>query len=421
MDPALEVVITGVGVVSPIGIGADAYWDSLCQRASGVRLIRRYDPTGLPVPFGAELLEFDAKQYVKPRKSLKVMCRELQTAFSASALAIEQATIQPGQVDPDRIGTVFGTEMLYGDVREMDDLYKRSVIDGRFRMDQYSAEFASRMNPLWMLKNLPNMSACHVGIALDARGPNNTIVAGDASGLLALIEAARVIQRGAADMIIVGGSSTRVSLTGWTYRGDLQLSRRSQNPEGASRPFDADRDGMVNGEGAAALVLESRASAESRSAPVLASLVGMQTVMAVRRDIATRRDALQRAIRGCLADAATNPARIGHVNAHGLSTIAEDQAEAEAIRAELGDTPVTAPKSYFGNVGAAGPLVELAASILGMQHDQIPPTLNYETPDPRCPVHVIHDRAARGLYKGMMKLSYSTQGQTAGVVLEVRG
>jgi 3-oxoacyl-[acyl-carrier-protein] synthase II len=320
-------------------------------------------------------------------------------------------------VEPDRIGTVFGTEMLYGDMFELADLYQASVRDEQFCFDLYSAEFPNRMNPLWMLKNLPNMSACHVGIALDARGPNNTIVAGDASGLLALIEAARVIDRGAADLMVVGASSTRISITGWMYRGDINLSHRVEDPAAASRPFDADRDGMVNGEGAAALVIESRRSAEARGVPIVARLLAGRSTMAVGRDIASRRRAMEQAMHGCLLDATRQVTEIGHVNAHGLSTVAEDQAEAQAIRAVLGDVPLTAPKSYFGNIGAAGPVLELIASILGLDRDLIPPTMNYERPDPHCPVQVIHGVPAEGLRTNVIKLSYSTQGQTAAVLV----
>ncbi len=266
MDPAREVVITGLGVVSPIGIGTDPFWTSLCEGRSGVQPIRSFDASPMPVAFGAELKGFDPKLYVKPRKALKVMCRELQTAYAAASLAVEQAGLTAGTITPDRTGVVFGGEMLYGDVHEFTELFASSLEDGEFSIARYGVEFPNRLYPLWMLKNLPNMAACHVAIAIDARGPNNSIVSGDASGLLAMVEAIQVMQRGAADVMVVGASGTRVGLTGWVYRGDLNLSHRGDDPAAASRPFDLDRDGMVNGEGAAALVLETRAHALARGA-----------------------------------------------------------------------------------------------------------------------------------------------------------
>jgi 3-oxoacyl-[acyl-carrier-protein] synthase II len=178
MAPEREVVITGVGVVSPIGIGREAFWNALCEQRSGVGPIQAFDASRMPVSFGAELRDFDPKLYVKPRKALKVMCRELQTAFSAAALAVEDAAFDASRAVPERIGTIFGSEMLYGDVHDVVDQYRACMIDGQFAFEHWGSQFPLRMNPLWLLKNLPNMAACHVAIALDARGPNNTIVSG---------------------------------------------------------------------------------------------------------------------------------------------------------------------------------------------------------------------------------------------------
>ena len=417
MDPAREVVITGLGVVSPIGLGHEAFWASLIQGQSGVGRITLFDAGRLPVSFGAELKDFDAKRYVKPRKALKVMCRELQTGVSAANLAVEHAGLVPGQVCPDRIGTVFGSEMLYGDVHELTDVFQASVQQGEFSFTQFAQAFPSRMYPLWMLKNLPNMAACHVAIAQNARGPNNTIVSGDVSGLLALIEALRVIERDQADVMIVGAAGTRVGLTGWMYRGDIGLSHRNDDPQAASRPFDADRDGMVNGEGAAALIVETRQHAQQRGATVLASIAGGGSFTATRRDVQSFRQAIKLSLQATLASAGWRASDVGHVNAHGLSAVEADEAEALSIRDVLGDVPVTAMKSLFGNIGPAGSLLELIGSVLALQHDQIPITLNYATPDPRCPVRVIHERPLEDRIASALKVSFSTTGQTAAVAI----
>jgi 3-oxoacyl-[acyl-carrier-protein] synthase II len=418
MESAREVVFTGLGVVSPIGIGHEAFWSSLIGGQSGVGPIRSFPATRMPVAFGAELKDFDARQYVKPRKALKVMCRELQTGVSAAQLAAQHADLQPDQILPERLGVVFGSEMLYGDVRDFTALYQACSERGELSMSRYAREFSSRMNPLWMLKNLPNMAACHVGIALDARGASNTIVSGEASGLLALIEAARVIQRNQADMMIVGATGTRVGLTGWMYRGDIGLSHRSDNPQAASRPFDADRDGMVNGEGAAAVVLESRAHAERRGAVIRAALAGGGASMAPRCGVAAQQQAIEQAVHAALESAGWRDDHVGHVNAHGLSDIDADQAEAQAIRTMLGNVPVIGLKSYFGNVGPAGSLLELIGSILSLQHELLPATLNYQTPDPRCPIHVVQGRPIATPASRLLKISFSSTGQTAAVAVE---
>ncbi len=418
MNPSREVVITGVGVVSPIGIGREAFWQSLCEGRSGVGPLAVFDGTSMPVSFGAELKEFDARQYVRPRKALKVMCREIQTAFSAAMLAIEDAQFDPTNTPPDRIGAVFGSQMLYGDPRELVDLFQHCLKDGQFHFGMFGEQFPSHLYPLNMLKHLPNMAACHVAIALDARGPNNTIVLGEVSSLLAMMEACRVLERGISDVMVVGAAGSRICLTAWMYRGDLNLSHRSDNPAAASRPFDVDRDGMVNGEGAAALILETRQHAEARGANILAEVCGGGVSMDTGQEgTNSRAAAISRSIQAALDATGIRPDQLSHVNAHGLSTPIDDVQEAMAIQRLLGTVPVTAPKSYFGNLGPAGGLVELVASLLGLAHDQVPTTLNYETPDPRCPVDVVHEQPRSTPERYVLKLNHSGTGQTAALIV----
>ena len=164
MDPSRQVVITGLGVVSPLGIGRETFWESLRASKNGVVKIPTYADSEMPVDFGAPLQDFDPKQYVKPRKALKVMCREIQTAFSAAALATDDAKLHDADTPPERKGAVFGSQMLYGDVFEYADLFRECIEDGEFTYDKFGPSFPNRMYPLWMLKNLPNMAAlphCH--------------------------------------------------------------------------------------------------------------------------------------------------------------------------------------------------------------------------------------------------------------------
>jgi 3-oxoacyl-[acyl-carrier-protein] synthase II len=238
---------------------------------------------------------------------------------------------------------------------------------------------------------------------------------GDASSLVALVEAMQVIHRDAADVMIVGGVGTRIELTGWIYRADLKLSHRMDEPQAASRPFDLDRDGMVNGEGAAALILESRAHAERRGANILSTICGWGNSMAsgqVGMDVA-----IGRSIEQALHTAEANPDDLSHVNAHGLSTVEHDIAEAAAIRQTVGDVPVTAMKSLFGNLGAGGGAVELVGSILALNDHVVPRTLNYETPDPNCPVNVVKDEPLERSQSLALKLSQSATGQAAAVLI----
>ena len=196
MSAPREVVITGLGVVSPIGIGCGPFWDALEAGTSGIRLVDLFDASSLSVRFGGQVPDFDPKLYVRPRKSLKVMSREIQLGFAAADLAVNDAGIVAGGIEPDRFGVVFGNDMIYADLEDLETTYRRSRRDGRFDFPLWSEAIHEELHPLWLLKHLPNMTASHIAIALDARGPNNTIVLGDVSSLLALAEAASVIQRG---------------------------------------------------------------------------------------------------------------------------------------------------------------------------------------------------------------------------------
>ncbi len=413
-----DIVITGTGVVSPIGIGKEAFWQSLEQGASGVRRLQSFDASRFPSPIGGELVDFDPKQYVTPRKSLKVMSREIQTGFAAARLAIDDAVLDPGHVDPDRFGVIFGAEMFYCDLEEVAACYRPCLQDGEFQMAEWGTSGMSKLFPLWMLMYLPNMVACHVGIANDARGPNNTIACGEASSLLAVMEGVEVLRRGIADVMIVGGSGSRINVTPLVFRGDHLLSHRVDDPAAACRPFDADRDGVVNGEGAGAFVLETRAHAEARGAKIAAEILGGGQSFELRSAPDSRQGAgLQRAIRAAMTRAEIEPAEVGHVNAHGLGTVEDDRREAAAIVATLDRVPVTAPKSFFGNLGAGSAMVEMAATVLALQQERVPFTRNYETPDPTCPLNVIRDEPLEGTPPIAMVLSYSTTGQTAALAL----
>jgi len=418
-----EVVITGLGVVSPIGIGVETFQASLHAGRSGVRPISLFDASGFPVQIGAEVIDFDPKAYVRPRKSLKVMSREIQFGFAAADMAMTSADLQQGQAEPDRFGVVFAAEMIYCGLDELEAVYRRSMSERRFDFGRWGEAMMSEMYPLWLLRNLPNMVACQIAIVHDARGPNNTISLSDVSSLLAIIEAVRVIQRDAADIMIAGGVGARINPTSMSYRGGGDLSHRNADPARASRPFDAGRDVLVHGEGAAAFILESREHAEKRGAPILARVLSYASAHeplvgnpAVKLEPLTG-SAIREVLSQSLNRARLQSGEIGHLNAHGLSTTTDDRYEAQAIQAVLGDVPVTAPKSFFGHLGAGCGAMELAASIVGTSAGEVPMTLNYEEPDSECPVNVIRDEPLPSKKRSTVKLSSSRLGHAAAIVV----
>jgi len=418
MGLSREVVITGLGVVCPLGIGRAPFWRSLVEGQSGVRRISLADGNDLPCSIGGEVLDFKAGQYVQPRKNIKVMSREIQLASAAAVIACEEARLGGGAVAPERVGVSFGADMMPCELPEMVEAYRACMPNGKFEFSRWGNEALPKLYPLWMLKYLPNMPACHVAINRDARGPNNSPTLAEVSSLAAITEATRVIQRGQADAMIAGGTGARLNPTTLARHNIYPLSRRGDPPAAACRPFDAGRDGMVHGEGAGAFVLEARESAEARGVAILARVLGAAGAFEPHRNgQPLRGEAIATAIRRALEDAGLGPGDIGHVNANGLSTIEDDAIEAQAVRKTLGDVPVTAPKSYFGNLSAGTGAVEMAVSVLALQQGQVPPTLNYERPDPACPVNVICGQAMAVDRPTAMLLNHARTGQAIALVL----
>ncbi len=412
-----EVVITALGIVSPIGIGNTVFWDSLLAQRSGVRRLPLFERCVCPAPIGGSVEDFVPKQHVRARKNLKVMSRDIQLGFCAADMAWGDSGLAAGY-DPQRSGVVFGADLIACELDELIGPYRSCVENGEFCYADWGRKALAEFYPLWMLKYLPNMPACHIGIAQDMRGPNNTLVLGEVSSLAAIIEATRAIQRGHVDAMLAGGAGSRLHPTIWVHQQAMQYTHQGDAPAAACRPFDAKRDGMVNGEGAAAFVLERRDVAEARGAKILARVLGFASAFEPARKGQTLSGAaIRQVIRGAMTAAGISARDVGHVNAHGMSTTLDDRIEAQAIHDTLGAVPVTAPKSYFGNLAAGSGAVEMAVSVLGLQHGLIPPTLNYQTPDPDCPVNVIREEPLSRPAPVALVLNHACTGQATAVVL----
>ena len=418
MKPDSEVVITGLGVVSPIGIGIEPFWDSLVGGVSGVRVREQFADTELPFRIAAPVTGFEPKQYVKPRKALKIMCDPIKFACAAASMAVEQAGIQAGDdrnIDPNRLGTVVGTETFFADPCEVADVFHRCTVDKDYQHDRWGELAIREIQPLWMLKYLPNMAASHISIALDARGPSNSICQGEASSMLALIEAANLIQRGTVDVAIVGGTGSQMALTSMLYHGVENLSKNIHNPEAACRPFDRDRDGMVVGEGAGAIIIESADHAKARGAKVIARLAGHSSGYAsVGSDVFGA--AFEACLRESLDRANLKPSEIGFINANASGSVQGDAEEAKALNSVFGDRPVSANKGNFGNLGPGTSMVELIAGILSIENQTIPATLNFNEGDSYCPSFASSQNCPCN-YPRMVKSSISSMGQFTSLVV----
>lgn len=417
------VAITGLGVVSPIGIGIEAFWQSLSSGRSGVGPIDLFDASRLPVRIAGQIRDFDPRQYVRPRKSLKVMSRDAQFAVASADLARQHGSLDAAAIDADRFGVVFGADSIRATLDESSAGYRACIVDGRFDFRRWGEHALAAAFPLSMLKLLPNMLACHISIIQDARGPNNSLCHQETSSLLSIGEAARVIQRGWADAMLAGGASSRIHPYDFSrFCLYEELSHRNDEPERACRPFDADRDGQVRGEGAATLLLESCAHAAARRATVLAEIVGQGSAAEpVGSNQHPQGHALRRAVLAALDEAGVEPGEVGFVSAHGLSTHADDAVEARTLAELFGSTPVTGFKSYFGNLGAATGAVEAVAVILALAARRVPPTLNYERPDADCPIEVVRGEPWVLARPRAVLVNQTQRGQAVALVIAAGG
>jgi 3-oxoacyl-[acyl-carrier-protein] synthase II len=415
-------VITGIGIISPIGLDAASYWRSLQEGRSGIRPIQSFDASGLPVRIAGEIPHFNPKDYLEKeqRKSLRVMARTIQLAVAGAQRALDDGKVDKSKLDPTRFGVEFGAGLI---ATELSDLIEAACVSancqpGRVDLEKWGDQGIPLIQPLWMLKYLPNMLACHVSILHDARGPNNSITASDVASLLALGEAYRILLRDQADFFLVGGAESKINPLSMVRQCLFEhLSQHNEEPTKACRPFDRLRDGLVLGEGAGVFVVEDLEHARRRGAHIYAEIVGFGAAF----DPGMRGDGLARAIRAALAEAGIGPEEVDHVNAHGLSTPQSDAWEARNLHEIFGacspPTPIFAAKSYIGNLGAGGSTTELAASLLAMNSGQVPPTLNYEQPDPDCPVVVLSGQPRTMTRPYVVKVSFTQMGQCAAIVV----
>lgn len=417
MNSDRRVVITGVGAVTPVGIGIAPFWDALIAGRSGVRVRPQFEHTSIPTRLTAEVVDFEPRDHIPVRKAIKIMCGPIQHSCAAALMACAQAGLEVGKFDPDRIGTLFGTETFYADPMEVADVFHHCTVEKNYQHERWG-EFAIRkIQPLWMLKYLPNMAASHISIMMDARGHSNSICQGDVSSLIAMIEAANVIQRGWCDVMIVGGAGSMCELSAMLYRGSHLSTSYNHDPTRASRPFDLYRDGVVPGEGAAALVLETVEHALSRGVTPLAELLGWSQTFGGSggENLALP---IADGFRAALSHANLEPHEIGSINANASGSILIDAAEAQGIHSVFGNIPVVANKGNFGGLGPGTSGVETVAAVLSLHHRQLPPTLNCDTPDPACPVNVTKPGQVWHADKeSILKSSISDTGQLASVIL----
>ena len=441
-----RVVITGLGVVTPVGVGITETFDALVERRCGIHRIQSFDPSHFASQIAGEVTGVNVKDCVPKsyRKATKVMARDIVLAVIAAYHAVKDAglrtkcLVERGEVegginvDSTRFGANIGAGLICADLNEVTGALATAVEhpdapeNRAFSLLKWGNEGMSNLTPLWLLKFLPNMLACHVTIVHDCQAPSNTITCGEASSHLAIGEAFRTIERGAADICICGGAESKVNPMGLMRQSLLHrlATDANDNPASACRPFDADRTGTVISEGSGLIILEQLQHAKARNATIYAELVGFGA-SANRSDwLKPQADgrALTLAITKALADAGQPPDAIELVNAAGVGTRAHDASEAAAVRNVFGDRasrlPVLATKGALGVNGAGSGAIDVAVTAMAMKRGVVPPSLNTEKVDPACGLDVVRgDPTDSHAELAVSVASALSGGQTAALVL----
>jgi len=421
-----RVVITGFGALAPNGNDAESFWAACREGRSGVGRIEAFDVSGFPVQVAGEVRGFDARKFVPKRKVLKIMGRNIRLGVGASQMAVDHAGLRETPPDPTRFGVVMGAGVVPTNVEEIGEAILASLDEeGRFSLREFGARGHKQLFPLWLLKHLPNMVAAHISIIHDAQGPNNTIVTACSASTQAIGEAARIIERGDADVILAGGADSRLdplSLVAYSLLGAVSTADRP--PERVSRPFDRLRDGFVLGEGAACLVVEAEEHARARKAAIHGEITGYGASFdsfAVTKPEPEGRGALQ-AMQAALKDAGIDPGRVDYISAHGTSTLLNDRMETLAVKRLFGDraakVPLSSIKSMIGHlIGAAGAL-EAVVALLAIRDGVAPPTINLDCPDPDCDLDYVPNEAREMPIRTVLSNSFGFGGQNAALVLE---
>jgi 3-oxoacyl-[acyl-carrier-protein] synthase II len=405
-----RVVVTGVGAVTPVGNTAEEFWAALIQGKSGIGPVTRFDASSLPTRIAGELKGFDPLRYIDKKDDRK-LDPFLKYAIACAAMAVEDAGLNVERVDRTRFGVLVGSGI--GGITTLLETHKVLLEKG-----------PDRVSPFFIPMLIINMASGLISMRFGARGPNSSVVTACATGNHAIGDAMKIIQRNDADVMIAGGSEAIILPL--TFAGFCQMkamSTRNDDPGRASRPFDATRDGFVCGEGGGLLVLESLDHALARDARIYAEVVGYGMTGDAHHMTAPdpEADGASRAMSLALRDAGVEPTSVGYINAHGTSTLYNDKSETMAIKRVFGDharkLAVSSTKSMTGHLlGAAGG-IEAIATAFAIHHGILPPTINYETPDPDCDLDYVPNQARKQDVEIALSNAFGFGGTNATLVL----
>jgi 3-oxoacyl-[acyl-carrier-protein] synthase II len=404
-----RVVITGLGAITPLGLTIDTIWEKLCQGVSGIGKITRFDPTEYPAQIAGEVRDFTPEQYIDKR-DLRRMDRFVHFALAATQEAMQDAGLIITESTADRVGVYIGT--AFGGLESLEAVHTTLLEKG-----------PNRVSPLFPAMVLGNLAAGHVSIRFGATGPNNSSVTACAAGAHSIGEAFHIICRGAADVMIAGGTEAVITPLAVSTFGNMRaISPNTTAPQEASRPFDRERDGFVMAEGAGTLILEELQHARRRRARIYGEIIGYGSAGDAYHLTAPCPDGAgaARCMANALRDAGVSADSVDYINAHATSTPAGDVAETMAIKtvfkARAVALPISATKSMTGHMLGAAGAVESIFTLLALYHEVLPPTINYQYPDPECDLDYVPNTARLAKIRTAMCNSFGFGGTNAALL-----
>jgi len=430
-----RVVITGFGAISPLGLTATEMWASLCAGRVGIDTIKAFDPVGFDCKIAGEVPEYKIRDFVPKahRKATKLMSRDIELAVIAADEAVKHAGLVTKGIDPENININptrtainLGAGLISCDMTELAPAVAASITDGKFDIRKWGKAGLELVTPLWLLKYLPNMLPCHIGIIHDIQGPSNTITCAEAAGHLAIAEAAQTIARGDSDIALAGGAEAKVNPIVMMRQSLLKRATVENNddPKSACRPFDADAKGSVFGEAAGVIILEKLDHAAGRGAKVFAEAVGFgesNNINPIYERLEPDGKGIRIAIEKAMAEAQIDPEELDLIIPHGTGIPADDRAEAHAIRTALGEAgsriPVWPTKSMLSTTGAASGALDVIAAACVINEGKIPAAQNFRRKAEGCNLNIVEQPLEKKIRR-VLCCSYTYGGQTAAIVLK---
>lgn len=418
-----RVVVTGIGCITPLGNDVETTWKALREGRSGIDKITHFDASNFPTTFAAEVKNFNLGDYVSDADRFEYAGRNIRFAIGAAVQAMQDSGLQDSNLPPEKLGVYLGAGEGQQDFELFMSMIARAQVNGEVDLEKFTQCGLAELNPQQELEQEPNMPAGHLASLMNAQGPNLNCLTACAASSQAIGEATELIRRGDVDAMISGGAHSMIHPFGVTGFNLLTaLSTFNENPQRASRPFDKDRDGFVLGEGSGMLILEEYEHAKARGANIYAELLGYGSSADAYRitDIHPEGRGATACIKMALKDAELNTDQVEYINAHGTSTVVNDKVETMAVKQSLGDsayqTPVSSIKSMMGHLIAAAGSVEAITCILAMRDNVVPPTINYETPDPLCDLDYIPNAAREKPVSKTLSNSFGFGGQNVSLI-----